>query len=217
MTQRTITFDDEQLVKIAKACAFNKRQWDAMFFDSGPYDVTTPTHALRSFVARVVDEVLLTAPQPPMVGDWDVAVSLLSGQIMSDCGRSANPSNEPGSDPLRDRISQRIEAAIQRRIRKAPKVEVEPVAWIFDELHPNPGLAPRKSTRNLSTFDPRCRPGLFSNVRPLYTHSDEAAIQARIDEAVRTERERLAEYFDGLRNNELVGHDVAQTIRVEDC
>ncbi len=42
---------ERDYVEAARDIGFTEAQWKAMFYDSGPYDVTTPTFQLMRFVS----------------------------------------------------------------------------------------------------------------------------------------------------------------------
>lgn len=43
----------EDVVRLAREAGFSDKQMAAMFYDSGPYEITTPTHSLQRFASLV--------------------------------------------------------------------------------------------------------------------------------------------------------------------
>ena len=61
--------DEKIYVEAARDAGFSEAQWKAMFYESGPYDITVPTLALYDFVRIVNERVADRATDHPAEGD----------------------------------------------------------------------------------------------------------------------------------------------------
>lgn len=58
---------DDDLVRMAATAGFDKSQWRAMFYETGPCDITVPTATLQNFVRLILDRKQPPEPAPPVI------------------------------------------------------------------------------------------------------------------------------------------------------
>jgi hypothetical protein len=63
---------DSELVKIAATAGFDKGQWRAMFYETGPYDITVPTVEMRNLVRLIREQTQSPEPRAEQFALWPV-------------------------------------------------------------------------------------------------------------------------------------------------